>query len=99
MCEKTDPIKELKKQNEELAASLEQCMRLLYNIQKVEVENSFYFHLYIYFHFSTSRTGRTLNLAFGKKRPCPLLCTARCLQSPKGNCFLWGFSTYKSLVC
>ncbi|WP_139207731.1 hypothetical protein [Bacillus sp. 71mf] len=33
-CEKPDPIEELKKQNEELAASLEQCMRLLYNIQK-----------------------------------------------------------------
>ncbi|ENQ3077485.1 hypothetical protein [Bacillus multifaciens] len=33
-CEKTDPIEELKKQNEELAASLEQCMRLLHNIQK-----------------------------------------------------------------
>lgn len=33
-CEKPDPIEELKKQNEELAASLEQCMRLLYNIQR-----------------------------------------------------------------
>ncbi|WP_155894995.1 hypothetical protein [Bacillus sp. 123MFChir2] len=33
-CENTDPIEALKKQNEELAASLEQCMRLLYNIQK-----------------------------------------------------------------
>ncbi|ENQ3105055.1 hypothetical protein SAMN04488168_1327 [Bacillus sp. 491mf] len=33
-CEKPNPIEELKKQNEELAASLEQCMRLLYNIQK-----------------------------------------------------------------
>ena len=32
--EKPDPIEELKKQNEELAASLEQCMRLLYNIQR-----------------------------------------------------------------
>lgn len=32
--QKTDPIEELKKQNEELAASLERCMRLLHNIQK-----------------------------------------------------------------
>ncbi|PHA02546.1 hypothetical protein COE51_02850 [Bacillus pseudomycoides] len=29
-----DPIEELKKQNEELAASLERCMRLLYDTQK-----------------------------------------------------------------